>query len=369
MSAQPSTKKQRVVVKTTTTSNQKMQKKNQKKSQKKPKVSSKTTVQIPKSAVYQKERFYLSECAGLYLKALLDPFNVEAGQACIPDLNDLPSRKTLVITRGTFAAGTQGVGFVLLNPLLASNDANGIRLTSSSYAGTGVTVSIPTTGLSQTTVPQMPYTQSQLTGTNGVLARTVGCGIRIRYLGTELDRSGRLIPWRSNNVGAGLPSATTSLGSFLSQPQVPSIACTRRWHSVTYLPTSALCLAVNRDCYSYSDNTTDTVLSGDGTRFDLGFVVDGCKAGNAFEYEIYWHKEYISSDGTLVPNGISASHSDLPGLSAIRNAVEGQLGVGDGPELYKRVLDFMSKWSPQDISHVGTYASALGGAAKQLGWL
>lgn len=334
---------------------------------KKKKNQAKRSGGVPQSVTMRQEHFYLSKCSRDYVKALLDPYNVQAGLACIPDLNDLPSWKTLVVHRGTFSVGTTGIGFVFVNPSAAGNTAVNWRRTSSLYTGAAVTVSIPTTGVDAGTIPQMPFLGTQL-GDGGVLSRTVGCGIRIRYLGTELDRSGRLIPWRSNNVGSGVPTTGTT-SNFLSQPQIPSIACVRKWHSVTYLPTSSILTNVNRDVYSYQGTASDNVSDATGALFDLGWVVDGAKPGNAFEYEVYFHKEYISADGRLTPSGVSASHSDLPGLSAVRNAVEADLGIGDGQELYRRVMEYMKQWTPADISHVGSYASALSGTAKQLGWL
>jgi len=321
------------------------------------------------STINRPEYYYLSPCSKLYLKALLDPFSVEGGQACIPDLMDFPSFKCLVIARGSFTIGTQGLGFVFINPRAAANNvAADVRYTSAGYAGTAVEANIVTAGINASSLAAMPYPATSITAPSGVIARTVGCGLRVRYLGTELQRSGRLIPFRNTALGQGFNNAQVPQ-SFLNRPEIPSIANTRKWHSVCYIPTNSLGIA-SGDAYSYLEATqSDNGSTGSSLGLDLGWIVDGASAGQSFEWEAYYHKEYVSAGGLLVPPTTTASHSDVGGMSAIRNVLEGDVPTSDTHSFYDRALKYIETWSPEDVSHVSETAFQYYKAANRLGFI
>lgn len=300
----------------------------------------------------------------------MDPYSVQSGLACIPDLNDFPSFKTLVIARGTFNVGDQQVGYIFMNPRCsASTSASTFRFTTAAYLGATVDLSISTTGVFSSAFAAMPFTGPQVDAPGGVLARTVGCGLRIRYTGTELNRSGRLIPYRSQALGQGTPVSGSFVSTYLNRPEIPSVACTRRWHSVNYLPANNLGLSTG-SAYEYLNSlATDNTVSTTGIGLDLGWIVDGATKGNGFEWECYIHKEYVSATGTFVPPNTSASHSDMPGLSAVRNAVEAQVPVGDGPSLYDRALKYIESFTPEDMSHVSERVMGAYTTANRLGWI
>jgi hypothetical protein len=323
------------------------------------------------------QTFYLSPCSQTYLKALVDPFMLEGGMACIPDEFDFPSTKRLVISRGTFNAGTQGIGFLLAAPNCFVNDAPSVIGTIATYNGAAVqsTLTSGITGVG-TVAQNFPFASASF-GNTGFSGRWVGVGVRIRYLGTELNRSGRCIPVRINRQGQNLQGAAA--GDFLAQPEIPSMACTRTWKSVTMLPRPA----TNYGQATGPDQGTNVMISSDTTYsssvvpylgtaeipnvvgFDLGWWIDGCVPGNAFEYEIYGHYEFCAAGGGLSPDGITPSHSDAPGVSAIRNALESNLPVGDASAALNHALKFLKDYAPSDISHVA--GAGLTGM-KLLGW-
>jgi len=316
------------------------------------------------------ERFALSECSRLYLQALVDPYTVNAGQACIPDDNDVPSYKALFIARGTTVVGTQGTGFVFVNPLVAANNSPGaVKTTTALYVTAGIDFSAAA-GVLPSVFATMPYTQAQL-GPGGVLSRTVGCGLRIRYLGNELNRSGRCIPYQAPNVWTGSAGNGSATVTYLNRPEVPSIAVDRKWHSVVYLPTASnTASGLAQSSYTYlASGATDGTGTTTTTLMSLGWVIDGATAGQSFEWECYIHKEYISDDGALVPPQTTRSHSDGPGLSAVRNAVESDIPIGDGPSYYRQALDYIASYSPSDISHVSDAVTKMAGVGKALGYL
>jgi hypothetical protein len=340
-----------------------------KKTQKKTKKNKRQTPNGVAIARRRAEFFYLSPCSSSYLKALIDPFMLEGGTACIPDLADFPSAKRLIISRGTFALGSLGVGFVLVSPYTFVNDAPSICYTTGNiFTGAGVSLSTnPGVALA---AQNFPFVTADFNPT-GYQGRIVGAGVRIRYLGTELNRSGRCIPVRLNRHGQPLDGATAV--DFLAQPEIPSMAVTRSWKAVTFLPrtsTSSLQLVggslSSANDYEYSFG--DSLDTGVGTHFagaDIGFFVDGGIMNNAFEYEVYGHYEFCATGGGLSPDGITPSHSDVPGLTAVRNVTESNLPVGDSSAAYSHAMAMLKAYAPQDISHVVNGGMA---AAKMLGW-
>jgi hypothetical protein len=90
---------------------------------------------------------------------------------------------------------------------------------------------------------------------------------------------------------------------------------------------------------------------------DLGIIVDGATSGNGFEYEIYLHKEFITVKGLPALQGETASHSDMVGLSAIRNTVETNLPMEQPKEVLKKTSQAIAKYTPEDTS--GFTASGL----------
>ena len=325
-----------------------------KKEKKKAKRKNKVSV-VSRDAATRPERFFLSACSRHYLRALADPFMLEGGLACIPDIIDYPSAKYAIKARGTFSAGTEGFGFIVVAPLASASDA--VAIVSSLPSFTGTTVSCgPTTlvGISNA-FAAFPYDSANIPH---LWQRTVGCGLRVRYLGTELNRSGRLL-------GIRVPSGSFIQGldasSALANMSVQSVEVGRKWRQVFFVPSS-------QSDYQYSIasigiNQT-TIVGANGT---IAFIVDGTTASNAFEWEVVYHKEYANNDmTTLAITNLTPSHSDLTGLSAVRNYFEGAISYMGGTELYNQALSYLSNWSPQDVSHVVAAGSSLYRAASMI---
>jgi len=288
----------------------------------------------------QRQFFRLSPCSEIYLHALLDPFSTEGGAACIPDLLDLPSFKYLSIYRGTFNCGAQTTGFVLMDCHAFGNTTTAaIVTTDASFASNGVPASLATAGINSHSWTTQPFTNAQFGG-NGLSARPVGVGLRARYLGTELDRSGRLIPYRANSRVTAL--ANSSTGTFLARPEIPSLSCDREWVSVTYLPLSTVSFA-----YGLPD-----VISSVFSNVDLGIYVDGAKPGAPFEYEIYGHYEVVTAAPGDAPPGMTSSHSDVAGMSAIRNVLEGDLPIAQPESNYNYIRRVIRDYAPEDMSSI-----------------
>ena len=76
---------------------------------------------------------------------------------------------------------------------------------------------------------------------------------------------------------------------------------TRRWYGTTYRP------ALPAD-YDYEQSTTGN--------YNMSILIDGAKPGNQFEFEIVNYYEYLGPTF-----GTSKSHTDVEGLSFIRNSL------------------------------------------------
>jgi len=287
------------------------------------------------------EYFKLSPCSEEYLYCLTDPFNMEGGKACIPDLFDLPSFKALSIARGTMSVGTAQEGFVFVNPQVNSFNALSIIHSTSAWAGTGLPASLPSTGVTQLTYNQIPFGDTAF-DQSGLQGRTVGSGIRIRYLGTELNRSGRVVPFRATETNANM--ASLSVASVLTRPEIPSLAVDRKWHTVCYLPT--------REEDNKYTQTLGGISSTNLIGANLGFFVSGSVASNSFEWEIYTHKEYTPMQGARTLEGQTPSHSDLAGMSAIRNVLETNLPIGEASDVHRHAKAQVEQYTPQDTSHM-----------------
>lgn len=258
---------------------------------------------------------HLTPCAQNYFLALVAPFS-EKMVACVPDMHAVPSKKIRVKTRGVFATGQDGNGFcVVCNWCNSSVDsAIGYSQAPLVTSTSVLSISPPAVGVGFSQQPKLPYNALafQNSGsTPGVQARTVGVGLRIRYIGPELARSGQI-------TGIRHPDNETLVG--LSYDNIKSYSTAkvygnkREWHYVMYRP-------VRPDEYHFSQ---DPATASDSTNFkwEMGFIingttkVDGTPGSASFEWETIRYVEYI---GNI--DNITKTHVDLVGMSHVRNSL------------------------------------------------
>lgn len=285
--------------------------------------------------------FTLSECASKYALAVGNPFNSGARGACIPTFPSRSSQKLSAIARGTFEVGTNGFGFFALSPC-ASNDNDCIFTSTVGYTPTTISIDPDNTlttgsnyGLAVAVhqMSQLPYKSATLTDATAgsgpsMNARIVSCGVRIRYIGTQLDLGGRLTayvsPSHSNLNG-------TSYHGLASRPEAINLAVSRQWSETvvfanttdeTEYPGHAFSLdnqyEVLRAVYPLSNNES---MTGGNTGKTIGgvpivFAIES-KGGNSFEYEVITHIEFI---GKSAAPYLTRSHCDIEGLSIVQNA-------------------------------------------------
>jgi hypothetical protein len=240
----------------------------------------------------------LSRCAKLYVHALLDPWSLNE-TPCVPDNITLPSYKFSARYRGTVVVGTSGIGFVAVDPYLFCTSDKSIAWTDATYAFPGVEFGI--VGVNETPSDSAyPIAQFNPTNPNNLTLRVVGFGMRMRYTGSEMSRSGQLISYRqpeNRQVPHPYPPSF-----FLSNREAVTVPADRAWHSCLWRP------ALPRDLAYFEPFSDLTALE-----YSNMIVISGGVPGTSFEIDLVGWYELI---GNTLPN-LTRSHSDPLGMSVV----------------------------------------------------
>lgn len=250
-------------------------------------------------------------CAIHYLQALEHPFGLTSAP-CIPDLHSVPSKKIKCLTRFNFSTGTTGFGYCVGSPWCNANDGWVALSTTSTYAGSNAVQIAAFAGTTTQTSPKLPYPTTVFESTTkspGVQARTVGYGLRVRYIGAELARSGQIIAMRhpDNETLVGLTS-----DEIKTYAETRTYPVTREWTYVHYRP-------VRPTEYEFSPDPC-TASNSTNYRWNLGALITGTTTSSGtpgpapFEAEIIQFVEYIGN-----VDNITRSHTDVTAMSHIRN--------------------------------------------------
>lgn len=298
----------------------------------KPKKSSKSKskkVSLPRAS-----RVAVTECTKHLAIAVGNPFSPLARGACVPTFPARMSRKTSAFVRGQCFIGTGNIGFVSVQPCVA-NDMRTISSTTGAFtlstmAANDVNVNVYTTPTNP--YPKSSYMDGTLAISPSYQSRIVACALRIRYTGTELNKSGVIYglthPDHSNMYNYTLADMT-------SFPECVRVPVSRQWTTIcttavdpteTAYPESSTAIALAGNdgtaehitmLYPYSQKTelTSGASSYEGG-IVMGFMISSTP-GNSFEWEYVIHMETI---GKGVGSSATRSHSDQDGLSKVTEA-------------------------------------------------
>jgi hypothetical protein len=261
---------------------------------------------VPRQARQTTSQSYLSPCVRDYAQALVDPF--DGPLACVPSsYPPIPTFKTRVWARGTFSTGTQGVGFVLVNPYrIFANDGSGVCKSETTYAQSGFPVSSGDVGVTIVN-PNAPYSTAQISETNtGIQFRIVSVGARVWYVGSELNLQGEYFALRHPD-NESLLSITSSLVLGFPSARRAVITNGRAPIDVTWIPMKPKDLEFN-----------GTLTPGLSSLGILGTGPNG--SANIFAYEVYGIVEYI---GYGVP-ARTPSSADPAGFAAVLTAAQSE---------------------------------------------
>jgi hypothetical protein len=309
-----------------------------------------------------KSQVELPSCTKHYLQSLSDPFHVTV-PVCIPDNHVVPSKKLTVKQRGSFATGSNSEGYIVFNPFHTGNTSfthiEGVTTYTSSpimYSDGTVPHSFIETrmtsgnGVGGTNLTQAPYSivdfdelpDGSRLGTSGlaIQSRVVGCGLRVRFAGTRLNEGGTVLTFRRED-GESTHGYTYTL--LASRTNTKSSALTNKWHEVTYLP-------VQPEDYDYCrngllgsegkpgiDSSSDIFLN--NSRHNAGFYIKSAAPSQPLEFEFITHIEFL---GRTI-DSISKSHSDITGMSHVRNAItQAPPEVQAGPGFFQNLMTSVS---------------------------
>lgn len=236
----------------------------------------------------------MSACAADYARCLANPFS--GPLACIPDFPVLHSSKQRVWIKGSFSTGTSGIGYVIMTPEGGCiNDAPALWYSSAAYIPTTVDIADVNT-VAATTNSQYPTAGIGNTRATSQY-RVVGAGIRIRYMGTELNRGGF-------KIGVIDPTHDTlnasSVVSMRAEPTSVEFAVGREWSQVLYRP-------VFSDELQFASVVTNVPY--------MGFMVQAASAATPLQYEFEYAAVYEYQGRNI--RGMTPSHSDPTGFAAV----------------------------------------------------
>lgn len=292
----------------------------------------------------------LSECAKAYAKVQFDPFNTrfENELPCIPDQQDVPSMKFSTFQRGNFNVGTEGYGFIVISPYALGNDIPNIAYSNNTYAGSTITNNSATTGVIHQNNLRFPFSSAAMPA-----CRVVASAIRIRYSGTELQRGGLIIGCATLDASSTDNIIGRNLSDLSSRPESGSFTVTRSWKGLGFRPSQI-------PVYNSATNTIAT--NGNGK---MGFIVYGEDA-LPYEYEVINYYEAVSSAGNNFITNTSRSHSDMVGLSWVRDFAGSVASSEIGTAVLQRFGRYIQNAAVSSLSYAAPLLYQAGRSRAQL---
>lgn len=223
----------------------------------------------------------IDQCVRDFLRALVAPWSNPP--ACFPgSLIALPSRKVVCFARGTLPTAADKKIYLGVRGCMV-NDQSSLVHNAASDGSTAIP-DFGAPGMVEVNV-NSPFTSSEVTG-SGVDVRLTSLGIRVRYIGSELERGGRIIMLEHPNHDSVGGKTETGLTAFRGCASVP---ITRDWVSLTWSPKTA-------KEYNY---LVGTYLSSAAPIMAMIIDLPACAAGASnIEFELFMHCE---ATGRLVP--------------------------------------------------------------------
>lgn len=296
----------------------------------------------PRAVVQPTSAVHIAPCTRLYAQALTNPFGVQ-GLPCIPDNIVIPSHKFSTKSRGVFSTGTNGFGFIVIDPfqMLFNNGSYAVPAPDNFVMGTPILYTDKTytqtfMQLFDTTVDSiMPgvngansnslfsYQNFDVTGVDNAIRnrqfRLVGCGLRINYIGSNLYNAGRLIIWRNQGCNGLLPEQVYLKDDFLKDNYTSITTVNRSSKYVYYVPDDPRFIAYN-DLNEFSPNLIDPDTNQrPRSHHSMGIMIDGGQTDpnqQSWEFEAVAYFEVIGPGFTL-----SKSHGDPVGHDIVMSSL------------------------------------------------
>lgn len=197
--------------------------------------------------------------------------------AGVPIGDPVPSLKSHCFSRGTFACGTQGVGFVYFGPWNAGTSDTTCGLYSGpSFTGVAFTnIGTPPALVAVNT--NAPYLAADIGPAPLAQWRLVSAMLRIRYTGTTLNLGGTVHglfhPEQESLTGITIPGLDL-------YKQTARMSVSRDWQTINFCPST--------QDGGYTEAADNAAL---GRPYFMGFIVNSTPS-NTFDFEFYVNVEY-----------------------------------------------------------------------------
>jgi len=168
--------------------------------------------------------------------------------------------------------------------------------------------------------------------------RTVAAGLRIRYMGTQLNAGGSVVAFRMPD---GQNISGFSYNDVLKEPSAIVYPFGRGWTTVTWRPVQPVELTF-RDVVNATDSP-------------MGLIVSSAAANQPFYYEAIVYVEELGQ----VAGSTSISHSDPNGFAAAQTLTQYDFGSYQGEGfgldyLRRKMIDVMSNMSGTVVGNIIT---------------
>lgn len=297
---------------------------------------------------------HVPECTRDYAYALSNPFKAHEdgiSNVCVPDQSLAPSLKMAVRMRGSVATGANNFGYVGAYAVTLNNDLRVVK-----YSQTANTADDTTpfndlqwgsgggSGPVNLAPEQYPYSAADMLNEN-CAGRLVACGLRVRYVGTELDRGGSIYAYREPDNGS---CSGSTIADILRSMQTRVMPVTRRWTTITWNPRTA-------GDFDYRAQTGSVTA-------DLNMVLALHSAAPDAQFE--W--EYVAFTETVGPVvfGVGKTHSDAVGFAASQYVAQKDeyVHTGNGPS-WKSTIKSIADAVRDGSRAFSAAANFVGGAA------
>jgi len=300
----------------------------------------------------------MSACAHKYAMAVSNPFRMVGGSdtqnnkktksdtqdgrdACIPTFPPLKSRRAVTFVSGSFYTGVNSMGYIVMAPRRTANNygpGHDQMPIIASSATTSPGTAFPVLDIAGALAADQlgfnfngDYPTSALvvnSALQGVTARVVCAGIRIRYVGQELLRGGIIHAIEQPNHESLSQLSVNGMAAFESHFRCK---VDRNWCTLVYTPTLASEFDYKTDFYSnFSGQPADASYD-----HYMGFFIEGAAVGQPFEFEAVMLQEVVGQtvrdlkEATADPMGLAGVLNAINPTTQARNNMEGPVKTQD----------------------------------------
>lgn len=203
-----------------------------------------------------------------------------------------------------------------------------------------------------------PYA-SAVFAENFVQARLVGMGIKVRYAGTELNRAGTIVMYRSQS---NIPLLSGTEAQLLRDPLSRRVSMERKFYSVSYVPDDPDFLGY----LTLKELTASAITSANDPGASIILLIKGAQSNQQFEIEAVGYWEMIGSLIGSSNTTFTKSHSDILGLGAAIGSLPSKISQKSSEALESSILKKAGQYLLTGTSYVvgAALPPLLGSVAK-----